>query len=178
MLHATINDREFEVVARNVVLLLYILNGLEDAECSDTEIAESLIHLWYSAFLPECLVHQCRRLVKPLLSELCSKIRDKAANALLGKTWTFGSQNNLRLVLSKERWITLENYFDAVPLSQWEAHRIRTGVTLAPERKDFRDRWYFKDATRFGRVAKQRFREDGLLLPFGYPRGPFVVPNP
>jgi len=181
-LHATANDQEFEVVARNVVILLYILTSLEDGEPRDTDrntdTVESVIHLWYSAFLPEDLADGCRRLVKPLFAEVCSDIRDKPASTMLGKTWEFGSQNNLRLVLSKELWIRLENYFDAVRLSQEAANRIRTAVTLAPERKDFRDRWFFKDATRFARVAKQRFREDGLLLPFGHPRDRFTVPNP
>lgn len=50
-------------------------------------------------------------------------------------------------------------------------------MTLAPGRADYRDRWYFKDASPFMRVAKQRFREDGLLLPFGHPRIGFDIPN-
>lgn len=41
------------------------------------------------------------------------------------------------------------------------AAQIRTAVTLAPERADYRDRWYFKEASPAMRIAKQRFREDG-----------------
>jgi len=58
------------------------------------------------------------------------------------------------------------------------AKEIRKATTLAPERADYRDRWYFKETFPFTRVAKQRFQEDGLLLPFGHPRQGFDVPNP
>lgn len=59
-----------------------------------------------------------------------------------------------------------------------DAVQIRTAVTLAPERADYRDRWYYKEASPSMRIAKERFREDGLLLPFGHPRAAFDVPNP
>lgn len=99
--------------------------------------------------------------------------------AILGKTWTFTSGNTLRLVLRKEDWLILQTYLD-IPdgLTKEEASNIRAATTLALERADYRDRWYFKDQTPFIRLAKQRFREDGLLLPFGHPRLGFNIPNP
>ncbi|CAJ2509989.1 Uu.00g058890.m01.CDS01 [Anthostomella pinea] len=59
-----------------------------------------------------------------------------------------------------------------------EARKIQTAVILAPERTDYRDRWYYKDVTPFMRLSKQRFRQDGLLLPFGHPRSGFDLPSP
>jgi hypothetical protein len=63
-------------------------------------------------------------------------------------------------------------------LTREDAGKIRAATNLAPERADYRDRWYFKDETHFRCIAKQRFREDGLLLPFGHPRQGFNIPNP
>jgi hypothetical protein len=40
-----------------------------------------------------------------------------------------------------------------------DAARILKAVTLAPERADYRDRWYFKDASQFMRIAKQRSKK-------------------
>ena len=58
-----------------------------------------------------------------------------------------------------------------------KANRIRRSVTLADGRKDYRDRHSLLLAPAC-RVAKHRFREDGLLLPFGSHRDKFIVPNP
>ncbi|KAJ1328217.1 hypothetical protein MN608_07553 [Microdochium nivale] len=58
-----------------------------------------------------------------------------------------------------------------------KATQIRQAVTQAESRVDYRDRnlLYFSPAQR---VAKTRFWQDGLLLPFGARRDDFVVPNP
>jgi hypothetical protein len=58
-----------------------------------------------------------------------------------------------------------------------DAAQIRTAVTLAPKRADYRDRWYFKEASPFIRIARQRFQEDRLLLLFRHLRVAFNVLN-
>ncbi len=179
---ATINNREFEVVARNVILLLLALNTENVRAAADTsemwDIAESLIHLWYSAFISTNVLSRLHTQVKPLIEDVCNRVAEKAANVILGKTWRFTSGNTLRLVLRKQEWFSLRGFLD-VPdgLTQEEAGGIRAATTLAPERVDYRDRWYFKDQTLFMRIAKQRFREDGLLLHFGHPRAGFSIPK-
>jgi hypothetical protein len=50
-------------------------------------------------------------------------------------------------------------------------------VVVSPERADYRDRWYYKDAYLSMRLAKRKFRIDGLLLLFGHPRTDFNVSN-
>ena len=179
----TVNDRDFEVVARNLLLLLYLLTSVDDrgsAEDDIDAIAESLIQLWYSAFLPVAVLSDFIRRVQPLVQDVCTSIRGKAASghALLGKTWRF-KDTQIRAVLIKEQWSGLGDYFSFdVELTTEEARAIRSAVTLAPSRADFRDRWFFKDSTTFTRVAKQQFREDGLLLPFGDCRRNHTAPNP
>lgn len=179
---ATINDREFMVVARNVILLLVALTEDTSTSLDKSErggLAEYMIHLWYSAFVPVAVLARVNTRVGPLIEDVCHRIARTAANSLQEQTWRFASGNSLRLILRKEEWFCLPDYLH-VPegLTQEEASKIRTATTLAPERADYRDRWCFKDESPFVRVAKQRFRDDGLLLPFGHPRLGFSVPNP
>lgn len=175
----TLNDREFEVVARNMILLLFVLTSLEDAQPPITDIAESIIHIWYSVLLPTNLLSSVQSKVKPLIAAVRANIAEKAPDALLGKTWTFASGSTFRLVLRQQEWLRLGRFLD-VPkgLGVEEAKKIRAAIVLAPERTDYRERWYYKDATPYMRLSKQRFREDGLMLPFGHPRPSFDMPNP
>ncbi|KAF2714991.1 hypothetical protein K504DRAFT_395900 [Pleomassaria siparia CBS 279.74] len=174
----TINDREFEVVARNAILLLFAFTSL-DQERPIPEIAEGLIHLWYSAFLPADLLSSLQSRVGTLISPVCIGIKDKATGTLHKKRWKFRSGSTLRLNLEKNEWLRLEQSLH-VPegLGFEEARKIRSATVMAPGRMDYRDRWYYKDATPSMRLAKQRFREDGLLLSFGHPRIGFDSPNP
>jgi hypothetical protein len=182
-IEVTLNDREFQVVARNAVILLFALSSVSDTaidnEQDTSELSESLIHLCYSAFLPDSLIAQIKKQVIPLFEEVCGKLRDKPPGTNFGKTWSFDSGQSVRLILPRERWFELEQYTCVADgLTPKEASDLRTRTTLAPERADFRDRWHFKEATTFTRIAKQKFREDGLLLPYGHPRIGFEHPNP
>lgn len=182
--HVTINDLDFEVMARNVMLLLYVLSSLDSYDSTDDQIdvariAQELIHLWYSAFLTEELCFEFRTRVLPFVTEVCAKTKNETMHATIDETWVFSSGCSMRLVLRREQWIWLSQYFE-IPrsISKEAAHALRTATTLAPERVDCRDRWYFKDLNPPVRVAKQRFREDGVLIPFGHSRKGFDVPNP
>ncbi|KAL2063905.1 hypothetical protein VTL71DRAFT_4399 [Oculimacula yallundae] len=179
----TLNDLEFDVVARNAILLLLALTipDSTDVEASIIPLsnAEVLIHVWYSASFPKYVLSQLQDRVKPLITEVCSKITGKPAKTTLGKTWTFSNGRTLRLVLKQEDWLRLAEFLE-VPahFSLDDAAAVRRIVTLAPERLDYRDRWYFKESSPSMRIARQKFQEDGILLPFGHPRTAFDTPNP
>lgn len=179
----TINDLDFEVTARNTALLLYVLSSLDKAHYTGEhdvgDIAAAFIHLWYSAFLTAELNSDFKLRVLPFFVEVCEKTKNEQIYATIEKTWKFTIGCTVRLVLRREHWIRLSQYFE-IPesISQEAAHSIRRATVLAPERIDYRDRWYYKDLSPPVRVAKQRFREDGLLIPFGCSRGGFVIPNP
>lgn len=82
------------------------------------------------------------------------------------------------MVLKENEWVASKELLDASrDLSQENARQVRADVCRASEREDYRHRWYFKDETPFMRIAKLRFREDGLLLPFGHPLNNFTMPN-
>ncbi|KAM0234889.1 hypothetical protein ACHAPO_006253 [Fusarium lateritium] len=171
-LDIVINDRDVDVVARNAILLLVALT----AEGKD-ETIDCMIHVWYSAFIRKSDIDILNQRVRPLVEDVCDKIRSKSASTLLGKTWTFG-RRSLRLVLTKPSWEGILSFMK-VPdgLTTEKANTIRTDVTLAESRVDYRDR-SFLFLPHAHRVARQQFREDGLLLPFGTCRSEFQLPNP
>ena len=180
-IEATLNDREFHIVARNAIMLLFSLTALEGPSTLPGGFSEpeALIHIWYSASLPNDILTQIVLRVKPLLTDVCGQISAEAGGKIVEKTWQFSQNKSLRLVLRKEEWFRLVALCEAsADLTQHKAFQTRTATTLAPERRDYRDRWYFKDATPSIRLSKQKFREDGLLLPFGHNRLGFDQPNP
>jgi hypothetical protein len=159
-------------VARNVILLLIAL-VVEKVD----EAVDCIIHLWYSAFVRESDIDLLQHRIRPLIESVCRKIEDKTPESLLGKTWTFG-QHSLRVVLEKSSWDRLLSFVDVpASLTAERAHEIRAAITLAESRKDYRDRYMYSQSP-FHRIALNKFREDGLLLPFGSPRHEFREPNP
>ncbi|KAJ5280880.1 hypothetical protein N7478_006252 [Penicillium angulare] len=180
-LEVTINDQEFHVVARNAIILLFILTMLEDkdAPVGGSKATDSLIHLWYSASLPNGIISDIASRVHPLIIEVCCGVSDMAAEEVVEKTWIFSHGNSLHLSLKKEDWFRMQALCRVPPdLTKDKASKIRTATTLADARRDFRDRWAFKEASPSARVSKQKFREDGLLLPFAHNRAGFDIPNP
>ncbi len=179
--HFVVNDRDFDVVARNAILLLYVLVSLQDCinESTLTSLAESLMHLWYSAFLPEELSLDLRMKVHPLIHQANESYRGMDPTGEYEHCWSFRSGRSLCLTLSGRDWLRLVDFWDDPSrLSMEKAMEIRASVTLASQRRDCRDRWYFKDHSLSARVAKEKFREHGVLLPFGQDCTRFTVPNP
>ncbi|KAI1779819.1 hypothetical protein F4818DRAFT_154522 [Hypoxylon cercidicola] len=166
------NDRDTDVVGRNAIMLLLALT--ED----DAAVAtENIIHLWYSAFIPQSLQDVLKGKVHELVQSICTKIEGKPPDAILAKTWTFGSRS-LRLVLTKQQWFNILSSLEPpLDLTVERARDIRRSVTLADQRLDFRERTYFGQYPGV-RASSQKFREDGVLLPFGTPRDSFTIPNP
>ncbi|KAJ5115575.1 hypothetical protein N7526_011456 [Penicillium atrosanguineum] len=178
----TINDRDSAVVARNLILLLLALDTADQHSPEtdqDREVAKTLIHIWYSSFINSTAQSQIQVKVLPLISGVCDEALLLEPGAFLGKTWYFTSQKSLQVTLKREEWL-LARRLCCVPgsLTFEKAQEIRTAVTLAPERADYRDRWRYKELTPALRVGQDRFRKDGILLPFGHTRNGFDIPNP
>ncbi|GAB7359234.1 hypothetical protein MBLNU230_g5893t1 [Neophaeotheca triangularis] len=169
----TINDLDFDLVARNAVLLLIAF-----AAESPEKAVDCMIHIWYSASIGQEHSKLLQGVVRECVQDVCTKIETKPAGTLLGKTWEFKMQGSLRLVLPKEQWFKLLKYFECPKdLTLSRAEEARKAITLAHERRDHRDRSLFAQPPGV-RVAKARFREDGILLPFGQSRKRFTQPNP
>lgn len=168
---AVLNDLDFDVVARNAIMLLVALVVEDTEKASDT-----ILHLWYSALVRTCDLAILAD-VRLLVEDVVSKIADKTAGSLQAKTWKI-NKSSLRLVLAKEQWTSLLAFLKAPEgLAVAQARQVRTDVTMAPSRKDYIHRNLVAQPP-YHRVCKMKFREDGLLLPFGHSRKEFVVPNP
>ncbi|KPM34923.1 hypothetical protein AK830_g11652 [Neonectria ditissima] len=169
---AVLNDHDIDIVARNVIFLLTAL-VIDNAE----EAVDSIIHIWYSAFIRKSDICLIQQRIRPLIETVCKKIEDKAPGSLQAKTWTFG-QRSLRVVLEKSSWDQLLSFFD-VPLgfTAERAREVRASVTMADSRKDYRDRHLCCQQAKH-RIAINKFYEEGILLPFGSSRHDFREPNP
>ncbi|KAF7188355.1 Zinc finger MYND domain-containing protein 10 [Pseudocercospora fuligena] len=169
---ATVNDLDFETVARNIIMLLIMLSA-EDRGSS----IQTTIHLWYSAFLRQKYMDFLGSKIRPLVQDVVSNITSKASDVLCGKTWAW-NKSTLRVELTKARWIQLLAFFDVPPgLSTAKAHQARKAVNLASSRIDYRERRLLCHRPAH-RVVDMRYGEDGVFAPFGYSREEFTVPNP
>jgi hypothetical protein len=168
----TMNDRDLDTTARNAIMLLIAL-VVENID----EAVDCIIHVWYSALIRKSDLNILQQRIRPLIESVCEKIKSKAPSDRLGKTWKFG-QRSLRLVLEKTSWDgVLFSINIPEGLTVERANQMRTAVTLADSRKDYRDRHLlFQSPSR--RIAKNRFWGDGLLLAFGSRRYDFREPNP
>ncbi|KAF5658279.1 SET MYND domain-containing protein [Fusarium denticulatum] len=168
----TINDRDLNIVGRNAIILLITLTSDDDEQAIDC-----IIHAWYSSFIRKSDQAVLEQRIRPLIQAVCDKTMGKPDNRILGKTWVFGKRS-LRLVLAKGAWDKLLSFVKTPSgLTMEMANHYRKAVTLAESERDFLDRHYVFIPPSH-RVAKQRFREDGVLQPFGVGRGEFTVPNP
>lgn len=85
-----VNDVNFTIVARNVTLLLVTL------VLKPEDAVPILIHLWYSALIPESMLAILEEFVLPRMNEVCEKIRDRDPSSFQKKTFMFGNKS-LRL---------------------------------------------------------------------------------
>jgi hypothetical protein len=168
----TINDRDLNIVGRNAIILLIALTSDDD-----TQAVDCIIHTWYSSFIRKSDHAIIEQRIRPLIKAVCDKTKGKPDNRMLGKTWVFGKRS-LRLVLSKGAWDKLLSFVSVHDgLTMEIANQFRKAGTLAESQRDFLDRDYVLIPPSH-RVARQRFREDGVLQPFGAGRSEFTVPNP
>ncbi|EAS27817.3 uncharacterized protein CIMG_09021 [Coccidioides immitis RS] len=165
-----VNDSNFDVVARNAILLLTAFNFPPE------EATPIMLHLWYSAFIPAEILEAVQEKLLPLVDHVCRKIR-KRPNNEFSMIWRRG-QCSLRLVLQKGKWFRLRQFFK-VPdnMSVQNAMGIRQDTTMAIHKLDSAQRVYYSNPP-FWRVSKLKFREDGIVLPFGSCRAKFNTPNP
>ena len=114
----TINDREFRVVARNACLLLFALSmqrGEDAGTLNQQDMAEALVHLWYSALLPAATVTCFRTQILPMIEAVHEQICGREDNVLYEKTWEFSSGATITLALKKAEWTAVRDLLDVSP---------------------------------------------------------------
>jgi hypothetical protein len=73
-----INDRDLDIVTRNLILLL-IAMVVEDVD----EAAECIIHIWYSSHIRESDLDILQHRIQPLVNAVCEKIKHKPSKQAL-----------------------------------------------------------------------------------------------
>ncbi|KAF2875827.1 hypothetical protein BDV95DRAFT_485026 [Massariosphaeria phaeospora] len=169
---AVINDKDFDVVARNIIFILIALYLPKE------EAVPVIIHLWYSALIPTPMLTMLREKILPLIIHICTKIEHKAPNALQAKTLKHESGGSLRVVLSEEYWNVLCSYLQVDPhVTAADAKKLRNDEINNPKRTDMKHNGYYYQLPAF-RMCMARFLDDGILLPYGTSRAGFDSPNP
>ncbi|KAK0209659.1 hypothetical protein IW262DRAFT_1416458 [Armillaria fumosa] len=155
-----LNDHNPMVVCRNL-MILSILGIISDIE----EGAEHALHLWYSVFQPmsyltRILPHICE-------SDALTKLNGTPAHLTPSTTLcTTLSSDTVKFFLYQLR----------SPLDPAFASTSLNSIMNAPERVDFRER-YYEAISPSHRVAFERWRYFGLVLPFGATNAHMAIPN-
>lgn len=166
-LDIVINDKNPAVTSRNLVLLL-ILGTLPD---EDTAV-DAALHFWYSAFMPaEYHMQMCAA-----LNRFLRHLDDEPAPGpfALGGDSTLsvhGSPTSMPMLYG-----FFQRYISSSSISMDEAQIEYDRVRSAPSRRDFRDRMY-AGLTKSHRLAFFRYRQHGIVIPFGAMNAHFNYPN-
>ncbi|KPI40874.1 uncharacterized protein AB675_10844 [Cyphellophora attinorum] len=153
-----INHWDIDVVTRNITLLILALTDPEDTE-DVGDVLDCMIHVWYSAFLTPKHRDLIKRLVLPRIQPAVDATRGYTDISKHQKTMWFGDEGcSLRIVLSG---------------ADWKPHRNR--VVLA-HKDDFQRALCYQPGA--SKAAVHKFRQTGVLLPFGSSQFEYVCPNP
>jgi hypothetical protein len=166
------NDIDFDISARNAVLLMMALY------LDIKQAIPSMDHLWYSARLPKSMLKLVQDTLLPLIEDVCTKVAGKADNIPLGKTSTNTSVQSVCIVLTKSQWYRLKGYFSiSQDVAAKTAEAIREKAVNNPARRDAIQEGSY---TRWPalRVYTDEFRNDGILLRYGASRVDFDAWNP
>ena len=139
------------------------------------DAAELILHMWYSARLTQDMLATIDTYVKQPVSDVVDKIKSKPHDIILSKKWTFGAAE-VTVRLYKQQWDNLLRIF-AKRHDVAKTERERQKVVWAPSRVDWRDRALCLLAGA-GRMNERKFRDTGILAPFGSCLDHFEVSNP
>lgn len=137
--------------------------------------SDMILHLWYSAFLPEPIVHSIQSIILPIVKSILAAKLTATPQPLLA-TWTH-QKVRVNAGLDVQTWDLLLACEKVPDISFEDAARLRKSGALPPSQQDFIDRALLKIPPSW-RVAKMKFQTDGILLPFGASRSDFKIPNP
>ena len=164
-----INDKNYNVVARNITMLLLA------AQMPPLDAAELILHVWYSGRLSKGMLAAIEKCVKEPVAAVVAKIQGKPSDVMQLKKWTYGAVR-MTVCLYKPQWTTLLQILEAKHEVQ-KTEGQRRKVVLAPNRLDYRDReLYSLSGSR--RMCSTKFRETGVLAPFGSCLERFDCSNP
>lgn len=166
------NDFDLDIVARNTILLMIAQHiPVEEA-------VPVMIHLWYSARLPTTILDVIQNTILPLVEDVCTKIANKPDTVPLGKTFKITTGQSIRIVLTKSDWNRFKAYFTLpAGLNPDTVRAMRQNAVYNPARRDNLHKGFYTFWPAL-RMCADKFRRDGILLPYGASRTDFVAWNP
>ncbi|KAI2731486.1 hypothetical protein CBS147309_2403 [Penicillium roqueforti] len=136
-----------------------------------------MIHLWYSALIPASIITAVRKKLLPKIEKVCSEAAQKRSQPFFKCVWR-KNKASLHVELARDEWEGLKGYLQVpADFSATEAACNRRDVMFADNRKDEFQRTLYAQP-RYWRVSTMKFRDDGIMLPFGCSRKAFDTPNP
>ncbi|KAI9670303.1 MAG: hypothetical protein M1831_006517 [Alyxoria varia] len=171
-LKVVMNDIDMDVVALNFCIIALLARGpLEKEDCLDT-----VIHLWYSARLKPSHVDAVKAHVRPIVADVVDKIQNQGASQMLSKKMKLTGGNTLRVILKRDQWMQLLSKLDSEPPA---AVAKQSRDTMLSARIDHHDRALFEIRRNLHqRCSRNKFRHDGVLVPFGACADECTIPNP
>lgn len=175
-IHIVLNDLEPYAVVRNLILLLLLSSNLELGK-----VIEAAIHLWFSAFLTEEMVdtikQACELLGEGTMPWKAVHDGDSKPSDIVHSLLKLQSGLLINVDFPCHLWKTFYQVLgSAGKLHLQAAKKARHAITLAPFRVDYRDRHLCNIPQEF-RMARMKFWDDGILLPYGSSRDHFTQPN-
>ena len=145
------------------------------AQLPPVDAAELILHIWYSGRLSQSMLAAIEKYVKEPVADVVTKIKGISDVNMQSKKWTYGAVT-MTVCLYKSQWITLLQILEAKHEVQ-KTEEERRKVVLAPTRIDYREReLYSLSGPR--RMCSTKFRETGILAPFGSCLDQFDCSNP
>ncbi len=154
-----INDWKFDIVTWNAILLLIALHF------NFKIVMLIMLHIWYSALISASVLHLLQVNILSLIKDVCVKIQFKLSLMLQTKTWTY-DKISLCLVLMKEQWIHLQQFFKISDnFSAILAQKIWKLMTLTLNRRNYHNHALHKQLSAWC-VCTMKFCENEILLSF------------
>ncbi|KAL4752900.1 hypothetical protein BDW72DRAFT_191664 [Aspergillus terricola var. indicus] len=170
-LNLDLNDGDETVALRNIILMIVAFHFQPE------KASIIMLHLCYSAFLRKDMLESVQSVCIPFIQNLLASGQEGPTGLLLKGTCTH-NKATLTAALPRVIWERILLIFTTPSrLSFDEAVALRRSVTLAKHRQDQREGSMFRLPPPW-RLAQQKFREDGVLLPFGASRDRYNIPNP
>ncbi|KAJ5923647.1 hypothetical protein N7454_008892 [Penicillium verhagenii] len=183
----TINNREDEIVLRHIIILLLAF-GVKDYEGTHSKklvdvhaAIDCMIHIWYSAFISKGHLDILQNFIEPLFEKVKDKLRNIRTKTpdvtTMDHGWNFKSVS-IQATLSIEKWNKLFTFIEQPAGLTFEKASHHFANPMKCVMTEHLRNHRFCRMPPSCRLALAKYYEDGLMLPYGYPRHEFTEPNP
>lgn len=123
-----------------------------------------------------------------LVAEEAARVQPQDLTSLSEHAWEFhlGSDNrpntiHLRATTTWDVWRNMDKILQPLcapsDLAAMDIQLRRNTMSAAPARKDYLAQRLYRDSNPFTRMARQKYCQNGILLPFAECHKGFTVPN-